>query len=87
METADYIVATDAELVTLSAKGDHQAFEYLFARYKESILRLFEHRLGSRDSADDLLQETFIKVYITSRTIRHVTPLDSGYIPLRATRL
>ena len=64
MEIDDYIVATDAQLVALSAEGDHQAFEYLFTRYKESIQRLFEHRLGSRDAVDDLLQETFIKVYI-----------------------
>lgn len=49
-------------------KGDNRAFEYLFNRYREAILRLFVQRLGSRATsatdADDLLQETFIKVYI-----------------------
>ena len=64
MEIEGYIVATDAELVELSSKGDHQAFEYLFTRYREAIRRLFEQRLGDRDTAEDLVQETFIKVYL-----------------------
>ena len=64
MEIVDYIVATDSQLVAEAAKGDQQAFEYLFSRYKEAIMRLFEQRLGSKDTASDLLQETFIKVYL-----------------------
>ena len=64
MEIDDYIVATDAELVELAAGGDQQAFEYLFTRYRESIERLFEQRLNDKDTASDLLQETFIKVYL-----------------------
>ena len=64
MEIADYIVAEDRELVRLALAGDDVAFEYLFDRYREAILRLFVQRLGGTDGADDLLQETFIKVYI-----------------------
>lgn len=40
------------------------AFEYLFNRYRDAIYRLFSQRLGGANDADDLLQETFIKVYI-----------------------
>ena len=57
MEIADYIVAEDRELVDRVLKGDNDAFEYL-------IHRLFVQRLGGANDADDLLQETFIKVYI-----------------------
>ena len=64
MEIVDYIVASDAELVELASKGDQQAFEYLFTRYREAIERLFEQRLNDKDTAGDLLQETFIKVYL-----------------------
>lgn len=64
MEIADYIIAEDRQLVRLSLKGDHTAFEYLFNRYSEAIRRLFLQRLTSAVDADDLLQETFIKVYI-----------------------
>ena len=64
MEIDDYIVASDTELVELASGGDQQAFEYLFTRYREALTRLFEQRLGDKDSAADLLQETFIKVYL-----------------------
>ncbi len=65
MEIDDYIVATDSRLITLAAKGDQQAFEHLYTRYHEAIARLFEIRLGGDNEAvADLVQETFIKVYL-----------------------
>lgn len=64
MEIDDYIVAEDRELVRLVLEGDDRAFEYLFNRYREAIYRLFVQRLHGIDGADDLLQETFVKVYI-----------------------
>lgn len=64
MEIDDYIVADDRQLVELVLKGDDTAFEYLFNRYRDAIYRLFVQRLGGVNDADDLLQETFIKVYI-----------------------
>lgn len=63
MEIADYIVADDKRLVELTLAGDHTAFEYLFNRYRDAIRRLFLQRATSPDDTDDLLQETFIKVY------------------------
>jgi RNA polymerase sigma-70 factor (ECF subfamily) len=64
MEIDDYIVATDTQLVELASAGDQQAFEHLFTRYRDALTLLFEQRLGDRDMASDLLQETFIKVYL-----------------------
>lgn len=64
MEIADYIVADDQQLVSLALEGDHTAFEYLFNRYREAIRQLLIQRAGSESDADDLLQETFIKVYL-----------------------
>ena len=64
MEIEEYIVADDRRLVALATEGDRQAFEYLFRRYSDSIRRLFVLRTGNGDDADDLLQETFVKVYI-----------------------
>ena len=57
MEIADYIVAEDRELVDRVLKGDNDAFEYLFNRYRDAIHRLFVQRLGGVNDADDLLQE------------------------------
>ena len=64
MEIDDYIIATDARLVELASEGDQQAFEYLFTRYRDALMHLFEQRLGDKTMAGDLLQETFIKVYL-----------------------
>ena len=64
MEIADYIVAEDRQLVEWTLEGDHTAFEYLFNRYRDAIRQLLTQRAGSSDDADDLLQETFIKVYL-----------------------
>ena len=49
------------------------AFEYLFNRYRDAIRQLLVQRVGSEDDADDLLQETFIKVYL------HLDRYNAGY--------
>ncbi len=68
MEIEEYIIADDAALVARVLEGDNRAFEYLFNRYRDAINRLFVQRLGgsstSATEADDLLQETFVKVYV-----------------------
>ena len=64
MEIADYIVADDRRLVELSLAGDDLAFEYLFNRYSDAMRRLFLQRSTSVEDTEDLLQETFIKVYV-----------------------
>lgn len=64
MDLERYIVATDSQLIRLAAEGDDRAFEHIFMRYNEAILHLFEQRLDNKDLANDLLQETFIKVYL-----------------------
>ena len=65
MEIESYIVATDQELVSLVLTGDSIAFEHLFNRYRESIYQLYMQRTGGNaDDTDDLIQETFVKVYL-----------------------
>ena len=77
MEIADYIVAEDRRLAALALEGDDTAFAHLFNRYRDAIRQLLVQRTGSADDADDLLQETFIKVYPVSYT--HLTlPTNSA---------
>ena len=64
MEIAEYIITDDRRLVELSLSGDDMAFEYLFNRYGDAIRRLFLQRSTSVEDTEDLLQETFIKVYV-----------------------
>ena len=87
MEIDDYIVASDATLVDLASAGDQQAFEYLFTRYRDALMRLFEQRLEEKTMASDLLQETFIRYICISTTTRRAIRLVSGYTLLLVTRL
>ncbi len=64
MEIEEYIIADDAALVEAALQGDHQAFESLTTRYREAIYRLMVARTGSQHDADDLIQETLIKVFV-----------------------
>lgn len=65
MEIENYIVSTDQQLVERVLSGDPVAFEHLFDRYRDSIYQLYIQRTGGNaDDASDLLQETFVKVYL-----------------------
>ncbi|MFR9503925.1 MAG: RNA polymerase sigma factor [Rikenellaceae bacterium] len=64
MEIEEYIIADDAALVDAALEGDQKAFEALVSRYREAIYRLMVTRTGSLHDADDIIQETLIKVYV-----------------------
>ena len=65
MELEKYIILSDAQLVTFALDGDSVAFETLFMRYREGIYNLCLQRTGGNvDDASDLMQETFVKVYV-----------------------
>lgn len=65
MEIEKYIVSTDQQLIDMSLEGDSVAFGHLFTRYRDVIYQLYLQRMGgNRDDAADLLQDTFIKVYL-----------------------
>jgi RNA polymerase sigma-70 factor (ECF subfamily) len=60
-----YIILTDQQLISLSQGGDTVAFDHLFDRYRESMRKLYVQRTGGNvDDADDLIQDTFLKVYL-----------------------
>ena len=54
---------TDAELLERCKRGELHAFERLYKLYAERMKSLAFHLLGSRDDAEDAVQETFLKVY------------------------
>ena len=53
----------EADLVARAQAGDLAAFETIVARYEHRIFRLVRQMLGDSADAEDVLQETFIKVY------------------------
>jgi RNA polymerase sigma-70 factor (ECF subfamily) len=53
----------DAALVNAAKQGDAAAFEALVKRHTEMIFRIVLHIAGSREDAEDIVQEAFIKAY------------------------
>jgi RNA polymerase sigma factor (sigma-70 family) len=50
---------TDERLIALTRRGNHHAFEALVSRYQPRLLSFCRHMLGSREDAEDVLQEVF----------------------------
>ena len=67
---------TDAELATLAGGGDRAAAGALIQRYHLPIRRFLLKLTGREDLADDLAQETFV------RLLRHAHRYDARY-PMR----
>ncbi len=55
------MTVTDAELIKAYKKGDTQALEKIMEKYKTPIYSYLLKMVGSRDSANDLFQEIFLK--------------------------
>jgi RNA polymerase sigma factor (sigma-70 family) len=53
----------DERLVALTRKGQQAAFEALVQRYESRLLSFCRHMLGSREDAEDVLQEVFAAAY------------------------
>jgi RNA polymerase sigma-70 factor, ECF subfamily len=57
------VPADEAELVRRARGGDLAAFEQIVHRYEHRIFRLAQRMMGDAADAEDVLQETFLKVY------------------------
>lgn len=54
---------TDQELMTRAQAGETEAFELLFSRYKQRIANFVYQFVHEHHLAEDITQQTFIKVY------------------------
>jgi RNA polymerase sigma factor (sigma-70 family) len=53
----------DERLVTLTRRGNQAAYETLVQRYQARLLAFCRHMLGSREDAEDVLQEVFANAF------------------------
>jgi RNA polymerase sigma-70 factor (ECF subfamily) len=60
----DYLLNLQDEEVLLLTKKDPRAFEILVERYQDAFVGKAKQILGSREDAEDIVQETFVKIYI-----------------------
>ena len=60
-----YELLTDATLVRIYVEGDENALETLINRHKQKIYSFIYSKILDRDIAEDVFQDTFIKVINT----------------------
>lgn len=65
------------ELVESFVKGDESAFAELVKRYQKNIYYLAYRLLGNHLDADDVVQETFVRVYRRQKEIANVNSFTS----------
>lgn len=58
--------ARDSELVALVAKGNESAFKELLDRYQAAVYNLAYRFLNDANEAEDIAQETFLRLYRTA---------------------
>jgi RNA polymerase sigma-70 factor (ECF subfamily) len=61
---------TDGELMARFQAGDASALEEIISRYQKPLFNFFYRMVGRREVAEDLVQETFLKVYRFGSTFR-----------------
>lgn len=54
---------SDERLIAMIRRGQHAAFEALFSRYQSRLLAFCRHMLGSKEDAEDVLQEVFAAAF------------------------
>ncbi|MDF3026151.1 MAG: polymerase, sigma subunit, family [Fluviicola sp.] len=55
----------DQVLIHYYLEGNEQAFEVLLLRHKDKIYRSIYHKIREREIAEDIFQETFVKIIQT----------------------
>lgn len=61
---------TDPQLVDQSLRGDREAFRLLVERYQGKLFRFVSTVVRSREDAEDIVQESFVKAYLSLKSFR-----------------
>lgn len=59
----EMVAPTDDQLMEALAAGDHRAFDMLYERYRAAVFSFLARLAGDAQTGEDLLQETFLRVY------------------------
>jgi RNA polymerase sigma-70 factor, ECF subfamily len=65
-----YLLLADEDLISLTDGGDSQAFAALYDRHKRVAYSLAYRMMGERQAAEDLVQESFLKMWRAARSYR-----------------
>ncbi len=68
---------TDGMLIKLALTGEQHAFEILISRYQGPLFNFLCHFLGNSEMASDIMQNVFLKLYLSLPTLHTEKPLKA----------
>jgi len=77
MDIIDKTVLRDEELIASFQKGDKDAFNQIVLRYKDKLTNFIYRYTYDIDSAEDLAQDTLLKVYINKDSYREIAKFST----------
>ena len=80
-----YALDPDVRLMLEVRDDSAAAFEELVLRYQSRLVRVLEHLVGSRELAEDLAQEVFLRVYRARKQYVPAPSSPPGCSPLPTT--
>lgn len=66
----DYVVLADEDLIALAETEDSGAFAVLYDRHSRAAYSLAYRMMGERSAAEDLVQESFLKIWRSAHSYR-----------------
>lgn len=77
VDKANYRDYTDEDLIARFQEGDQVAFDVIVQRYKDPLINFIYHFLGDRIDAEDVVQETFLRVYRNKHLYRNIAKFST----------
>ena len=68
---------SDEELIARFQDGDVYAFEQIVHRYKNPLINFVYHYLGDRIDAEDVIQETFLRVFKNKHLYKNIAKFST----------
>jgi len=68
---------SDEDLIERFQKGDLYAFDLIVKRYKEQLLNFVYRFVGNQEEAEDIVQETFLRVYRKRKAYKRIAKFST----------
>jgi len=75
----EYRKYTDEELILMFQSDDVEAFNEIVFRYKNKVVNFLYRYTGDRDEAEDLAQDTFIKVFRSKHLYKEIAKFSTWF--------
>ena len=75
----EYKSYTDEQLILLFQKEDAGAFNEIVHRYKDKAVNFLFRYTGDRDEAEDLAQDTFVKVFRSKHLYKEIAKFSTWF--------